>query len=430
MYEGHENIPQPFPQSSARSPENASLLVLPSAGKEPKRRKLLAKGAALALSFCLLGGAIGAGAAWGVLGTRNALGGQSAPVTPVILNTAASGTTLSDSEVYAAAVNSVVSINTTSQAGMNIFGQPVQSASSGSGFILSGDGYILTNYHVVKDASTVEVTTYIGDVFQATVVGGDADYDIAVLRGFRLGPAKRLFRGQRYPERGDHVLAIGNPLGELTFSLSGGMVSSVNRAVNISGTPFHVIQTDASINPGNSGGPLLNSAGEVVGIVSAKYSSRSGQAVEGLGFAIPINDVRAMVQDIIDNGYVTNKPYLGVTAGTVNAQMSQQAGLTPGVYLYAVEPGGPAAAAGLQAGDIITQIDGTDIQSITDFTAAKKTFSAGDTSQFTVMRAGQTVTVTVTWGTAPDPSSSSGSQSQPLPGGNGSPYGGLWNQVP
>ena len=110
--------------------------------------------------------------------------------------------------------------------------------------------------------------------------------------------------------------------------------------------------------------------------------------------------------------------------------MSQQAGLTPGVYLYAVEPGGPVAAAGLQAGDIITQIDGTDIQSMTDFTAAKKTFSAGDTSQFTVMRAGQTVTITVTWGAAPDPSSSTGTQNQPLPGGNGLPYGGLWNPVP
>lgn len=422
MYEDHENIPQPFPQSPASPQENTSLLVLPPAGKEPKRRKLLARGAAVALSFCLLGGAVGAGTTWCALGGSGAHTGQSASVTPVILNTTASGATLSDSQVYAAAVNSVVSINTTSQAGMNIFGQPVQSASSGSGFILSGDGYILTNYHVVKDASTVEVTTYSGDVFQANVVGGDADYDIAVLRVSASG--------LQSVSLGDHVLAIGNPLGELTFSLSGGMVSSVNRAVNISGTPFHVIQTDASINPGNSGGPLLNSAGEVVGIVSAKYSSRSGQAVEGLGFAIPINDVRAMVQDIIDNGYVTNKPYLGVTAGTVNAQMSQQAGLTPGVYLYAVEPGGPAAAAGLQAEDIITQIDGTDIQSMTDFTAAKKTFSAGDTSQFTVMRAGQTVTVTVTWGTAPDPSSSSGSQSQPLPGGSGLPYGGLWNQVP
>lgn len=430
MYEDHENIPQPFPQSPASPQENTSLLVLPPAGKEPKRRKLLARGAAVALSFCLLGGAVGAGTTWCALGGSGAHTGQSASVTPVILNTTASDATLSDSEVYAAAVNSVVSINTTSQAGMNIFGQPVQSASSGSGFILSGDGYILTNYHVVKDASTVEVTTYSGDVFQANVVGGDADYDIAVLRVSASGLQSVSLGDSDTLNVGDHVLAIGNPLGELTFSLSGGMVSSVNRAVNISGTPFHVIQTDASINPGNSGGPLLNSAGEVVGIVSAKYSSRSGQAVEGLGFAIPINDVRAMVQDIIDNGYVTNKPYLGVTAGTVNAQMSQQAGLTPGVYLYAVEPGGPAAAAGLQAGDIITQIDGTDIQSMTDFTAAKKTFSAGDTSQFTVMRAGQTVTVTVTWGTAPDPSSSSGSQSQPLPGGNGSPYGGIWNQVP
>ena len=220
---------------------------------------------------------------------------------------------------------------------------------------------------------------------------------------------------------GDRVLAIGNPLGELTFSMSGGMVSSVNRAINVSGTPFHMIQTDTSINPGNSGGPLLNTAGEVVGIVSAKYSSSNGKTVEGIGFAIPINDVRAMVQDIIDNGYVTNKAYLGVTAGTINAQMARQAGLSQGVYLYAVAPGGAAAAAGLQAGDVVTQIDGTDIQSMTDLSAAEKSYSAGDTAQFTVIRGGQTVQVTVTWGAKPDPGTSAPQDAQDQ-GGQG--YGG------
>ncbi len=420
----YQNIPQQ-PSEVSVSPEKTNgLAVLPVTQKQPRSRRFLIRGAAAALSLCLLGGAAGAGTVWCALGGIGAPAGQSASVTPVILNTAASGASLSDSQVYAAAVNSVVSINTTSQAGVNIFGQPVQSASSGFGFILSGDGYILTNYHVVKDASTVEVTTYGGDVFQAAVVGGDADYDIAVLKVSASGLQSASLGDSDTLNVGDHVLAIGNPLGELTFSLSGGMVSSVNRAVNISGTPFHVIQTDASINPGNSGGPLLNSAGEVVGIVSAKYSSRGGQTVEGLGFAIPINDVRAMVQDIIDNGYVTNKPYLGVTAGTVNAQMSQQAGLVPGVYLYAVETGGPAAAAGLQAGDIITQIDGTDIQSMTDFTAVKKTFSAGDTSQFTVTRAGQTKMVSVTWGAAP------ASQGRRQADSGSFPYGGVWGQLP
>lgn len=337
---------------------------------------------------------------------------QGAVVTPVVLNTAASGKAISDAAIYAAAVNSVVSINTTSQAGVNIFGQPVQAASSGSGFILSSDGYILTNYHVVQDASSVQVTTYGGDTFQAQVIGGDADYDIAVLKVSASGLQRAVLGNSDTLNVGDRILAIGNPLGELTFSLSGGMVSIVNRAINVSGTPFHMIQTDTSINLGNSGGPLLNTSGEVVGIVSAKYSSSNGKIVEGIGFAIPINDMRAMVQDIIDNGSVTNKPYLDVTAGTVNMQMSQQAGLSQGVFLYAVDPNGAAAAAGLQAGDIITQIDGTAVQSMPDLSAAKKSYSAGDTAQFTVIRGGQTIQVPVTWGTEPVPSASASQHTQ------------------
>ncbi len=337
---------------------------------------------------------------------------QGAVVTPVVLNTAASGKAIRDAAIYAAAVNSVVSINTTSQAGVNIFGQPVQAASSGSGFILSSDGYILTSYHVVQDASSVQVTTYGGDTFQAQVIGGDADYDIAVLKVSASGLQRAVLGNSDTLNVGDRILAIGNPLGELTFSLSGGMLSSVNRAINVSGTPFHMIQTDTSINPGNSGGPLLNTSGEVVGIVSAKYSSSNGKIVEGIGFAIPINDMRAMVQDIINNGSVTNKPYLDVTAGTVNMQMSQQAGLSQGVFLYAVDPNGAAAAAGLQAGDIITQIDGTAVQSMPDLSAAKKSYSAGDTAQFTVIRGGQTIQVPVTWGTEPVPSASASQHTQ------------------
>ena len=371
-----------------------------------KRHPFLLRGAALALCCCLLGGGAGAGAVWSMSGGGSLAGLQGTAVTPVVLNTTTSGKTISDAEIYAAAVNSVVSINTTSQAGINIFGQPVQAASSGSGFILSSDGYILTNYHVVQKASTVEVTTYSEQVFQAQVIGGDPDYDIAVLKVSGSGLQSASLGDSDTLNVGDRVLAIGNPLGELTFSMSGGMVSSVNRAINVSGTPFHMIQTDTSINPGNSGGPLLNTSGEVVGIVSAKYSSSNGKIVEGIGFAIPINDVRAMVQDIIDNGYVTNKAYLGVTAGTVNAQMAQQAGLAQGVYLYAVDPNGAAATAGLQAGDIITQVDGTSIQSMTDLSAAKKSYAAGDTAQFTVVRGGQTRQIIVTWGAEPEPSTS------------------------
>ncbi|WP_306488419.1 S1C family serine protease [Agathobaculum sp.] len=390
---------------------HALVLYEPSNADRPrpqKRHPFLWKGVALVLCCCLLSG----GAVWSMTGGGALVIPQGAVVTPVVLNTAASGKAIRDAAIYAAAVNSVVSINTTSQAGVNIFGQPVQAASSGSGFILSSDGYILTSYHVVQDASSVQVTTYGGDTFQAQVIGGDADYDIAVLKVSASGLQRAVLGNSDTLNVGDRVLAIGNPLGELTFSLSGGMVSSVNRAINVSGIPFHMIQTDTSINPGNSGGPLLNTSGEVVGIVSAKYSSSNGKIVEGIGFAIPINDMRAMVQDIIDNGSVTNKPYLGVTAGTVNMQMSQQAGLSQGVCLYAVDLNGAAAAAGLQAGDIITQIDGTAVQSMPDLSAAKKSYSAGDTAQFTVIRGGQTIQVPVTWGTEPVPSASASQHTQ------------------
>ena len=395
MYDRQE-IPASYPDASHS-------LVPCAPAQNPRFRKrhpVLLRGAALVLCGCLLGG--GAGKA------------------------------MSDAEVYATAVNSVVSINTTSQTGINIFGQPVQAASSGSGFILSSDGYILTNYHVVQNAAAVEVTTYSGDVFQAQVIGGDPDYDIAVLKVDASGLQSAALGSSDTLRVGDWVLAIGNPLGELTFSMSGGMVSSVNRAINVSGTPFHMIQTDASINPGNSGGPLLNTSGEVVGIVSAKYSSSSGRAVEGIGFAIPINDVRALVQDIIDNGYVTNKAYLGVTAGTVNAQMARQAGLSQGVYLYAVDPNGAAVAAGLRAGDIITRIDGTDITAIAEVSARKKTYSAGDTAQFTVVRGGTAMQIPVTWGAKPDSAASPPQGTQPQRGqaGGSSGYGSPFVLVP
>ena len=234
-------------------------------------------------------------------------------------------------------------------------------------------------------------------------MGGDEDYDIAVIKveaadlpTVTLGDSSNL-------NVGDRVLAIGNPLGELTFSMSGGMVSCVNRAINVDGTPFNMIQTDASINPGNSGGPLFNQYGEVVGIVSAKYSSYSSESVEGLGFAIPINDVIAMIQDIMTNGYVTNKPYLGITGGTMTSQMAAQYryDVTEGVFVYSVEEGSAAAQAGLKMGDVILKVDDTEIESMEDLTAVKKQYSAGDTVSLTIYREGQETTVELTWGSVP-----------------------------
>lgn len=401
-----------------------------------KKNRLGLKITALALVCALLGGAAGGGAVWALSqgkGNESEINVSSRPVTQVALRNVDGKTSMSDAEVYAANVNSVVSIRTSATAGYNFFGQPVQTASAGSGFILSKDGYILTNYHVVKGAETVTVTTYSGDEYSATYIGGEEDYDIAVikveaqdLQPVTLGDSATL-------NVGDHVLAIGNPLGELTFSMSGGMVSCVDRAINVDGTPFNMIQTDTSINPGNSGGPLFNQYGEVVGIVSAKYSqSSNGTTVEGLGFAIPMNDVFSMVKDIMANGYVSNRAYLGITPQTMNESWAAQYhyDVTAGVFITYVEPDSAAAKAGLKMGDVITKVDDTDIKSVEDLNLAKKKYSAGDAAKLEVYRPDGTVTVEITWGAAPkEEQAEKQEQTQQYPGnrndnsGNGGYYG-------
>ena len=371
-------------------------------GGSPKKKGgsgLSGKIVALALVCALVGGFIGAG----VSGATTKVNKTSVQVSDrevaQVQTVKVDGKTqMSMSEVYASNVNSVVSINVS--ATTNYFGQTVQTAASGTGFLITEDGYILTNHHVVSDASSVEVTLYNGETYDATVIGSDEDYDIAVLKIDVTGATPVVLGDSSKVSIGESVAAVGNPLGELTFSMSEGIVSCVNRAINVDGTPFNMIQVDCSINPGNSGGPLFNSYGEVIGIVSAKYSSYSNTTVEGIGFAIPINDVVSLVKDIMTNGYVSNKAYLGATIGTLTSGMAQQYryDISQGAFVYSVEDGSPAAAAGLQLGDVITAIDGTEITSLEDLTAAKKGYAAGDTSTLTVYRQGETITLELTWG--------------------------------
>ena len=407
--DGSETETHPAPQAGP-APEYQNGPQQPVQEMKPvKKNRVGMKLTALALCCALLGGAVGGGIVWGVSNSgeedSTTINVSDRTVSQVALKTVDGKTAMSDAEVYAANVNSVVSINVTGTNSNNFFGQPVQTASAGSGFILTSDGYIVTNYHVVGDAQTIQVTLYSGDTYDAQYVGGDEDYDIAVIKIEATGLQAVTLGDSEELNVGDHVLAIGNPLGELTFSMSGGMVSSVNRTINVDGTPFNMIQTDTSINPGNSGGPLLNSYGEVVGIVSAKYSSTgsNGETAEGLGFAIPINDVSSMIQDIMTNGYVSNRAYLGATIGTLNASMAQQYryDITEGAFVYSVEDGGPADQAGLQLGDVITAIDDTEITSLDDLTAARKSYTAGDTCTLTVYRQGETITLQLTWGAAP-----------------------------
>ena len=427
---GDTNVVEPVYNTRNYAEEPAEA---PAEPKKKRGRGL--KLAALMLVCGLIGGAIGAGAT----GMAGAAVNRSARTTAIevsdrevsdVETVAVSGTKqMSYPELYKANINSVVSINTTITT--NVFNQTVQNASAGSGFIITKDGYIVTNYHVIEDASTVKVTLYDGSTYDAKIIGGDEDYDIAVLKIDAANLQAVTFGDSAMLQVGEDIAAIGNPLGQLTFSMSEGIVSSVDRAINVDGTPFNMIQVTAAINPGNSGGPLFNAYGEVVGIVSAKYSAYANTSVEGLGFAIPINDVIAMVEDIMENGRVTNRPYFAITAGTVNANYAQQNGLSvsSGVLVSAVESGGAAERAGIRTGDVIIKVGEKAVTSLKDLNAVKKSYKAGDTVTVTVNRNGTETELQLTFDAAPEQSTTPAQQPQQnqnngnyYSGGNGGYY--------
>ena len=291
-------------------------------------------------------------------------------------------------QVYAKCVNSVVAIRariTTAQG---------TGESGGSGFIISEDGYIVSNYHVVSGASSLTVTTHSGEQYAATVIGYDDNNDFALLKveaegltPVKLGSSKNLIVG-------DQVAAIGNPLGELTATLTVGYVSGKDRTITTDGTVINMIQTDAAINSGNSGGPLFNMMGEVVGITTAKYSgtTTSGASIEGIGFAIPIDDVEGKIAEIQENGYVST-PYMGVEV------TNQFDGM--GVYVSSVEKGGAAEKAGIKAGDLIVKLGDTQVTTLAQLTPAMKPFKVGDTTTVTVYRSGKLLDLTITFGERP-----------------------------
>ncbi len=391
----------------------------------PQKKRRAGKALALCLAGALtVGGAFGVGYA-----AKSVFDKQHTPSTSIYYSTrepvvveqvkVGGGRELSFTELYAANVNSCVSINVSTT--RNIFGQTTRTASAGSGFIITEDGYIVTNCHVVSGGGSVKVTLYDGTTYDGTVVGSDEEYDIAVVKIDASGLQPVVIGDSSTLAVGNDVAAIGNPLGELTFSLSEGVVSCVNRLINVEGTPFNMIQVTAAVNSGNSGGPLFNAYGEVVGIVSAKYTSASdGTSVEGLGFAIPINDVSVMIQDIITNGYVSNKPYLGVIADTFTAQMIPNSVVSSGVYLYSVEPDSAAAKAGLLAGDIITKVDDTAIVTYEDLVTAKKSYRAGDSATIEYYRANQRYTTRLTFDSQPAENSAPAQQPvQQLPQDSG-----------
>jgi len=280
------------------------------------------------------------------------------------------------------------------------YGQSQVESGAGSGVIISSDGYILTCAHVVDGASSITVTIDDKD-YTATLVGEDTTSDVAVIKIDATGLTPATVGDSDNLKVGQSVMAVGNPLGELGGTVTGGMISALNRSVTIQGTSstntMSLIQMDASVSPGNSGGGLFNMNGELVGIVNAKSSSSDA---EGLGFAIPINDAIKVAQQLLENGYVTGRPYLGITyLGVEDAQTAAQLGVNAyGVYVVEVVKGGPAERAGLQSGDRIVSIDGTEIASKDDLGTLMQKHAAGDTLSITIARNGQMQTVSVTLG--------------------------------
>ena len=313
---------------------------------------------------------------------------------PKSLSSNDTGKSLTPKEVYAMNVNATVGIAT--QITTNVWGQVASASASGSGFILTSDGYVVTNNHVVEGATSVTVKLYNGDEYDAEVIGTDEMNDVALLKIDATGLQAVTIGDSDQIEVGEEVIAIGNPLGELTFTMTAGVVSALDREVTMSNNvTMNLIQTDCAINSGNSGGALFNLYGEVIGITNAKYSgsSGSGASIDNIGFAIPINSVRSIVDSIIEKGYVA-KPYIGVMVADVSDE-AKNYGPPAGAAVASVTEGGPADKAGLQANDIITAVDGTEISGKSDLSSIIADHAAGDKLTLSVYRQGQTLTLTV-----------------------------------
>ena len=400
----------------------------PEEPEEPKKKRrtwlkitalLLALAIAASLGRALLRSAINGLAAHNASGdsaqpAADASGAASAPESagepyqreltplPETLPTYDSGKTLTAQEVYGINVDAVCGIAT--EVTTNVFGQTASTAVVGSGFVLTEDGYVVTNNHVVEGTDNVSVKLHDGSTYPAEVVGGDSLSDVALLKIEAEVLSHVAVGDSDAIAVGEGCIAIGNPLGELTFTMTGGYVSALPREINISGKPISMFQTDAAINAGNSGGPLFNMAGNVIGITSAKISgiTGSGASIEGVGFAIPINEALRVVYDLQEYGYVRGRAFLGVTVKELDAATADTYGLPVGPIVQSVVADSCADKAGIAVKDIILAFNGRTVQTYTQLMSALNKCSAGDEVTLRIYRAGAELDVTLTLDERPE----------------------------
>lgn len=276
---------------------------------------------------------------------------------------------------------------------------------SGSGVIITSDGYIVTNNHVVEGGQNIRVCLQDGSEYEATLIGTDSYSDLAVIKIDATGLPAATLGASSNMTVGDPVFAIGNPLGVLSSSVSQGIISGLDRTINVDGHNMTLMQTDAAVNPGNSGGGLFNANGELIGIVNAKSY---GLDVEGIGFAIPMDTAKSIIMDLIDLGYVTGRPYLGISMQDVvlrfgsgyssNPFFSFGGNYVTGVQVVAVEEGSPAQNAGLQVNDVIVGLDDQEITGTSQLSALLYEYKVGDTVTISVLRGNETQQLSVTLG--------------------------------
>ncbi len=376
---------------------------------KPKKQMRTGSVVALALVCALLGGIVGAGSIYlgGNLLQKEVIPSQTQQQIVHVLESNREqavietvqtnpGKQMTPAEVYAGNVNSTVGITTSITT--NYWGYQTTSAASGSGFIFSDTGHILTNFHVIENSDSITVSLYNGESYPAALLGYDESHDLAVLKIEAENLTPVILGDSDQLNVGESVVAIGNPLGELTFSLTSGAISAKDREITMSnGATMNLLQTDCAINSGNSGGALFNLYGEVVGITNAKYSSSSsGASIDNIGFAIPINQIRDAVESIIEKGYIV-KPYIGVSVTDVSAE-TQSYGLPDGAAVRNIVEDGPAAKAGLRVNDIITQINGQAITGKSDLVRLVQAAAPGDMLKLTVYRQGSTLELEITVG--------------------------------